>query len=81
MTVKTRIQGNALVITLPKSLDIKVGAQFEPTKNEDGSIVLTPVASSKTPDSIEELFKEWNGNYSFEEIEEWHKEPKGDELW
>lgn len=41
-TVKTRKQGNALVITLEKSLDVKEGQEFYSVKQPNGTIALIP---------------------------------------
>lgn len=41
-TVKTRKQGNALVITLEKSLNLKEGQEFYSIKQPNGTIALIP---------------------------------------
>lgn len=59
--VKARIQGNATVVTIPKSFNVKPGTEFKFKKGKNGNLILSP--SKKVPDSIEELFKNWHGKY------------------
>lgn len=81
MTIKARRQGNSLMVTLPRFLKVKEGTRFEVQKLEDGTIELVP--SKKAPESMEELFKDWNGKYQPDPtMKEWDDiKPKGDELW
>ncbi|HEK6547131.1 AbrB family transcriptional regulator (plasmid) [Staphylococcus warneri] len=48
-TVKTRKQGNAIMVTLSKKLNITEGQEFYITKEEDGTIALIP--------KVEDYFK------------------------
>ena len=41
-TVKTRKQGNALIITLEKSLNVKEGQEFYSVRQPNGTIALIP---------------------------------------
>lgn len=59
--VKARIQGNATVITIPKSFNVKPGTEYKFTKGKDGILTLTP--ARKVPSTIEDLFKDWHGKY------------------
>ena len=81
MTVKARKQGNSLMITLPKFLNVSEGTRFNARKLDDGTIELVP--TQEVPDSMEELFKDWHGKYKTEpEMKEWDNiKPKGNELW
>lgn len=78
--VKTRTQGNATVITIPRSFKIEPGRYFEFSRTENGGLMMTPV--EKVPDTIEELFKDWNGPYpEAEDLKEWENmKPEGEEL-
>ena len=51
--VKARIQGNATVVTIPKSFNVKPGTEFKFKKGENGTLILSP--SKKVPDSIRRL--------------------------
>ena len=70
--VKARIQGNATVVTIPKSFNVKPG---------NGTLILS--SSKKVPDSIEELFKNWHGKYEVtDEMKEWDEmKSEGREIW
>ena len=59
--VKARMQGNATVVTIPKSFNVKPGTEFKFKKGKNGTLILS--SSKKVPDSIEELFKNWHGKY------------------
>lgn len=41
-TVKTRKQGNAITVTVPKSLNIEAGKEYVVVKGENGSFVYVP---------------------------------------
>ncbi|MDR0899301.1 MAG: hypothetical protein LBM27_02990 [Lactobacillaceae bacterium] len=41
--VKTRKVGNALVVTIPASLEIKEGQEFTPEVDSMGRLILTPL--------------------------------------
>lgn len=43
MTVKTRKQGNSIMITIPASFNIGENVEYEPILNKDGVISLMPV--------------------------------------
>lgn len=79
--VKARIQGNAVVVTIPKTFHVKPGTEFSFKKGENGSLILTP--SKKIPATMEELFKNWHGVYQMpEDLKEWdNAKPEGEELW
>ena len=53
-TTKTRIQGNAVVVTIPKSLGVEPGTEYRFSKESDGSLKLTP--TKKVPETMAELF-------------------------
>lgn len=80
-TVKARIQGNAVVVTIPKSLGVKPGTEYRFSKEADGSLKLTP--TKKVPETMDELFKGWNGSYQMQDdLKEWNEsKPEGEELW
>ena len=79
--VKARIQGNATVVTIPKSFNVKPGTEFKFKKGKNGNLILSP--SKKVPDSIEELFKNWHGKYKVsDEMREWDEmKSEGREIW
>lgn len=79
--VKARIQGNATVVTIPKSFNVKPGTEFKFKKGKNGTLILSP--SKKVPDSIEELFKNWHGKYEVsDEMRDWDEmKPEGKEIW
>lgn len=60
-TVKARIQGNATVVTISKSFNVKPGTEYRFTEGKVGTLILTP--AKKVPSTIEELFKGWHGKY------------------
>jgi len=80
MTIKVLKQGNSLMISLPKFLNVSEGDCFDIRKLDNGTIELVPI--SKIPESMEELFEGWNGKYqSNSEMKEWDNiQPKGNEL-
>ncbi|GHP13385.1 AbrB family transcriptional regulator [Lentilactobacillus fungorum] len=41
-SVKVRKQGNSTTITLPKYLNVKVGQEYYPIKQDNGQIILIP---------------------------------------
>jgi antitoxin MazE len=43
VTVKTRRQGNSIMVTIPASFNIGENVEFEPIKDENGVISLLPV--------------------------------------
>ncbi|WP_010579752.1 type II toxin-antitoxin system PemI/MazE family antitoxin [Liquorilactobacillus vini] len=43
MTVKTRKQGNSIMITIPAEFNIGVNAEYEPIIDENGVISFMPV--------------------------------------
>ncbi len=79
--VKARIQGNAIVVTIPKAFNVKPGTEFQFKKGKDGALLLTP--TKKVPASMKELFKDWHGTYQMpDDLSDWQKTaPKGNEVW
>ncbi|WP_367341642.1 hypothetical protein [Limosilactobacillus sp.] len=79
--VKARIQGNALVVTIPKALNVKPGTEFKFKKGKNGLLTLIPI--SKEPQTLEELFKDWHGDYQMpDDLKDWdNTKPTGEELW
>lgn len=80
-TTKARIQGNAVVVTIPKSLGVEPGTEYRFSKESDGSLKLTP--TKKVPETMAELFKGWHGKYETPtDLQDWdsHDSP-GEELW
>lgn len=80
-TVKARIQGNAVVVTIPKNFQVKPGTEFKFEKKKNGALTLIPI--HQVPDTLEELFEGWNGSYEMpEDLEDWQNiKPVGEELW
>ena len=80
-TVKARIQGNATVVTIPKSFDVKPGTEYRFSQGKGGVLMLTP--TKKVPSTIEELFKDWHGEYRMpDDLKGWQNaKPVGEELW
>lgn len=80
-TTKARVQGNAVVVTIPKSMGVKPGTEYRFNKENDGTLTLTP--TKKVPETMEELFKGWDGQYQVpDDLKEWNEsDPKGEELW
>lgn len=80
-TVKARIQGNAVVVTIPKSMGVKPGTKYRFQKESDGTLKLTP--TKKVPDSMEELFEDWHGKYETpDDLKDWdNNQTEGEELW
>lgn len=80
-TVKARIQGNATVVTIPKSFDVKPGTEYRFSQGKGGVLTLTP--TKRVPSTIEELFKGWNGEYRMpDDLKDWQNaKPEGEELW
>ena len=78
---KARIQGNATVVTIPKSFNVKPGTEFRFKKGKNGTLILSP--SKKVPDTMEELFKNWHGKYQTpDDLKDWdNAKPVGEELW
>ncbi|WP_125590170.1 type II toxin-antitoxin system PemI/MazE family antitoxin [Companilactobacillus jidongensis] len=81
MTVKARKQGNSLMVTLPRYLEVEEGTSFTARKLKNGTIELIP--AKKKPASMEELFKDWHGEYNSDpEMKEWDNvKPEGNEIW
>lgn len=48
-TTKARIQGNAVVVTIPKSLGVEPGTEYRFSKESDGSLKLTPTKKYPKP--------------------------------
>ena len=80
-TTKARIQGNAVVVTIPKSLGVEPGTEYRFSKESDGSLKLTP--TKKVPETMAELFKGWHGKYETPtDLQGWDgHDPAGEELW
>lgn len=78
--VKARIQGNATVVTIPKSFNIKPGTEFNFKQGKNGSLILIP--NQKVPSTMKELFKGWHGKYQMpKDLEDWDNiKPEGKEL-
>lgn len=81
ITAKTRIQGNATVITIPKALNIPLETEYSFSKGKDDVLTLTPV--KKIPTTLDELFEGWEGNYEVpEDLKDWENtQPVGEERW
>lgn len=47
--IKTRIQGNAVVVTISKSLGIKPGVEYRFSKGENETLILTPIKKFPKP--------------------------------
>lgn len=43
MIIKTRRQGNSIMVPIPPSFNVGENVEFEPTKDENGVISLLPV--------------------------------------
>lgn len=56
-TVKARMQGNATVVTIPKSFNVQPGTKFRVAQSENSALRFIPVTT------IEELFEGWHGQY------------------
>lgn len=54
LTVKTRKQGNAVTVTVPKSLDVEPGKEYVVLKGENGAFTYVP----KLEDIFEKAEKE-----------------------
>lgn len=73
-TVKTRKQGNALVITLEKSLNVKEGQEFYSIQQTNGTIALIPKATDIYANVRENEYKDMDTDnlahgYSGDEID------------
>lgn len=79
-TVKARIQGNATIVTIPKSFNVKPGTEYRFSKGKDGVLMLIP--TKKIPSSIEKLFENWHGVYQMpDDLKNWQNiKPEGKEL-
>jgi antitoxin component of MazEF toxin-antitoxin module len=71
-SIKTRKQGNSLVITIPANLGLKEGEEFLIIRKENGTVVLIPKVEDFF-DSAEE------GEFSLPELAI-NYAPQGDEL-
>lgn len=80
-TTKARIQGNAVVVTIPKSFGVKPGTEYWFSKESDSTLKLTP--TKKVPETMEELFKGWNKKYiTPNDLQSWNqKKPGSEEVW
>lgn len=80
-TVKARIQGNAVVVTIPKAFQVKPGTEFQFKQEKDGTLTLIP--TRKVPGTLKELFKDWHGEYEMpKDLEDWQNvKPVGEEVW
>lgn len=80
-TVKARIQGNATVVTIPKSFDVQPGTEYRFVKGKNGVLTLIPTAN--VPSTMKELFQNWHGSYHMpDDLQDWQNaKPKGEELW
>lgn len=80
-TTKARIQGNAVVVTIPKSLGVELGTEYRFSKESDGSLKLTP--TKKVTETMAELFKGWHGKYEIlTDLQGWDgHDSAGEELW
>ncbi|MCH3904334.1 MAG: AbrB family toxin-antitoxin system antitoxin [Lactobacillus sp.] len=47
MFVKARHQGNSIVLTIPKSINVKANTEYSVMQGEDGSIIYKPVNKQK----------------------------------
>ena len=80
-TTKARIQRNAVVPPIPKSLGVEPGTEYRFIKESDGSLKLTP--TKKVPETMAELFKGWHGKYEIPtDLQGWDgHDSAGEELW
>ncbi|WP_353989499.1 hypothetical protein ABVF11_07235 [Pediococcus argentinicus] len=80
-SVKARIQGNAVVVTIPKSFNVEPGTEFEFESAKDGALILRP--TQKNPKTMKDLFKNWHGKYETpDSLKDWNDiKPTGEELW
>ncbi|MCC4396034.1 hypothetical protein LMC00_08770 [Limosilactobacillus reuteri] len=80
-TTKARIPGNAVVVTIPKSLGVVSGTKYHFSKESDGSLKLTP--TKKVPETMAELFKGWHDKYETStDLQDWNShDSAGEELW
>ncbi|WP_212779963.1 type II toxin-antitoxin system PemI/MazE family antitoxin [Lactobacillus corticis] len=80
-TVKARIQGNALVVTIPKFSKVKAGTEYNFNISKNGTLTFTP--TKEEPTSLKDLLKDWHGEYSLpEDLEDWQdSKPVGEEIW
>lgn len=79
--VKARTQGNAVVVTIPKSFNVTPGTEFKLEMNKEGILTLNP--TKVVPDTIEELFAGWHGKYETPaDLLDWDNQKRvGKELW
>jgi antitoxin component of MazEF toxin-antitoxin module len=56
--VRTRKQGNAITVTIPKAFNVKAGTTLEAKVTDKGILFEYP---KKQPQTIEELFADYKG--------------------
>ncbi|SUN35545.1 toxin-antitoxin system, antitoxin component,AbrB family [Streptococcus downei MFe28] len=69
MTVKTRKQGNSIMITIPKDFNIPTGKEYEANLTVNGEIVFTPkedetahfVSDIEAFKNVDKILKEYDG--------------------
>ena len=79
--VKVQIQGNATVVTIPQSFNVKPGTEYHVFQGQNGVLTLRPVR--KVPATIGELFKDWHSEYRMpDDLKDWlNTRPSGEELY
>ena len=69
MAVKTRKQGDSVIITIPKDFNIPTGKEYEANLTANGEIIFTPkakdtahfVSDREVFKNVDNLFKEYDG--------------------
>ena len=65
MVVKTRKQGDSVMITIPKDFNIPTGKEYEANLTANGEIIFTPKAKDTAHrevfKNVDNLFKEYDG--------------------
>lgn len=68
--VKVQTQGNATVVTIPQSFNVKPGTKYHIFQDQNGVLTLRPIR--KVPATIEGLFKDWHGEYQIpNDLKDW----------
>ena len=69
-TVRAKMQGNSIVITIPKDIFVEPNTEFKISKNSDNQLILTPI--KRQAQSLTELFADWHGEYKrAEDLGDW----------
>lgn len=69
MIVKTRKQGNSLMITIPKNFNIPTGKEYEANITSNGELVFIPkeqgeikfATNDEIYEDIDQIFEEYDG--------------------